>query len=83
MEKVCPYNEKIITNPSHETEKKANVQIVAIEKSSFNAESGSTCPMQNVHNLQILEIFQKSLLRLMHSYEEQVHKKIISSQSWN
>ena len=30
---VCPYNEKIITNPSHETEKKANVQIVAIEKS--------------------------------------------------
>ena len=33
VEKVCPYNEKIITNPSHETEKKANVQIVAIEKS--------------------------------------------------
>lgn len=61
--------------------RKLMLQIVTIEKSSFNAESRSNCPMKNIHNLHILEIFQKSLLRLMHRYEEQVHKKIISSQS--
>ena len=31
--------------------RKLMLQIVAIEKSSFNAESGSTCPMKNIHNI--------------------------------